>query len=168
MKVRCPTCGAVMSLDVLIAHDDAREALIALTGISDDLFKAVLRYLTLFRPAEKDLSFNRVSKLLGELAPMIRAGEIVRNRKAYPAPREAWIWAATRCIEARDAGKLTPPLTSHGFLLENLTFWTPDKTSGTALAPAADTALSGSLNQQQQTAASSTLQAAAAGEKFKR
>ena len=38
MKVRCPTCGAVMSLDVLIAHDDAREALIALTGISDDLF----------------------------------------------------------------------------------------------------------------------------------
>ena len=22
MKVRCPTCGAVMSLDVLIAHDD--------------------------------------------------------------------------------------------------------------------------------------------------
>lgn len=53
MKVRCPTCGAVMSLDVLIAHDDAREALIALTGISDELVKAILRYLTLFRPAER-------------------------------------------------------------------------------------------------------------------
>ena len=129
MKVRCPTCGAVMSLDVLIAHDDAREALIALTGISDDLFKAVLRYLTLFRPAEKDLSFNRVSKLVGEIAPMIREGEIVRNRKTYPAPREAWIWAATRCLEARDAGKLTPPLTSHGYLLENITFWSPEKTT---------------------------------------
>lgn len=135
MKVRCPTCGAVMSLDVLIAHDDAREALVALTGISDDLFKAVLRYLTLFRPAEKDLSFNRVSKLLGELAPMIRAGEIVRNRKAYPAPREAWIWATARCLEARDTGKLTPPLTSHGFLLENITFWSPEKTAGTAVLP---------------------------------
>lgn len=135
MKVRCPTCGAVMSLDVLIAHDDAREALIALTGISDDLFKAVLRYLTLFRPAEKDLSFNRVSKLLGELAPMIRAGEIVRNRKAYPAPREAWIWAIARCLEARDTGKLTPPLTGHGFLLENITFWSPEKTAGTAVLP---------------------------------
>lgn len=135
MKVRCPTCGAVMSLDVLIAHDDAREALIALTGISDDLFKAVLRYLTLFRPAEKDLSFNRVSKLLGELAPMIRAGEIVRNRKAYPAPREAWIWATARCLEARDTGKLTPPLTGHGFLLENITFWSPEKTAGTTVLP---------------------------------
>ena len=79
----------------------------------------------------------------------------------------SWQWP-NRVIEARDSGKLTPPLTSHGFLLENLTFWTPDKTAGAALAPAADTALSGSLNQQQQTAASSTLQAAAAGEKFKR
>ena len=135
MKVRCPSCGAVMSLDVLVAHDDAREALIALTGISDDLVKAVLRYLTLFRPAEKDLSFNRVSKLLGELAPMIRAGEVVRNRKAYPAPREAWIWATARCLEARDTGKLTPPLTSHGFLLENITFWSPEKTAGTEVLP---------------------------------
>ena len=132
MKVRCPL-RRVMSLDVLIAHDDAREALIALTGISDDLFKSVLRYLTLFRPAEKDLSFNRVSKLIGEIAPMIREGEIVRNRKTYPAPREAWIWAATRCLEARDAGKLTPPLTSHGYLLENITFWSPEKTAGTAV-----------------------------------
>ena len=100
--------------------------------------------------------------------PLIQEGEITRKRQSYPAPREAWVWAFNRVIEARDSGKLTPPLTSHGFLLENLTFWTPDKTAGAALAPAADTALSGSLNPQQQTAASSTLQAAAAGEKFKR
>ena len=79
----------------------------------------------------------------------------------------SWQWP-NRVIEARDSGKLTPPLTSHGFLLENLTFWTPDKTAGAALAPAADTALSGSLNPQQHTAPSSTIQAAAAGEKFKR
>ena len=100
--------------------------------------------------------------------PLIQAGEITRKRQSYPAPREAWVWAFNRVIEARDSGKLPPPLTSHGFLLENLTFWTPDKTAGTALAPAADTALSGSLNPQQQTAPSSTIQAAAAGEKFKR
>ena len=129
MKVRCPACGASMSLDVLIAHDGARETLIALTGISDDLVKAVLKYLTLFRPSEKDLSFNRVSKLLGELVPMIQAGEITRNRTIYPAPREAWVWAAERCVEARNAGRLKTPLTSHGFLLENITFWTPEKTA---------------------------------------
>lgn len=168
MKTRCPCCGASASLEVLITHDEARSLMVALAGISDELAKAALRYLGLFRPGERDLSWARAAKLLGELVPLIQAGEITRKRQSYPAPREAWIWAFNRVIEARDSGKLTPPLTSHGFLLENLTFWTPDKTSGTALAPAADTALSGSLNPQQQNAASSTLQAAAAGEKFKR
>ena len=168
MKTRCPCCGASASLEVLITHDEARNLMVALAGISDELAKAALRYLGLFRPGERDLSWARAAKLLGELVPLIQAGEITRKRQSYPAPREAWIWAFNRVIEARDSGKLTPSLTSHGFLLENLTFWTPDKTSGTALAPAADTALSGSLNPQQQTAASSTLQAAAAGEKFKR
>ena len=168
MKTRCPCCGATASLEVLITHDEARSLMVALAGISDELAKAALRYLGLFRPGERDLSWARAAKLLGELVPLIQAGEITRKRQSYPAPREAWIWAFNRVIEARDSGKLTPPLTSHGFLLEILTFWTPDKTSGTALAPAADTALSGSLNPQQQTAASSTLQAAAAGEKFKR
>ena len=168
MKTRCPCCGASASLEVLITHDEARSLMVALAGISDELAKAALRYLGLFRPGERDLSWARAAKLLGELVPLIQAGEITRKRQSYPAPREAWVWAFNRVIEARDSGRLTPPLTSHGFLLENLTFWTPDKTAGAALAPAADTALSGSLNQQQQTAASSTLQAAAAGEKFKR
>ena len=168
MKTRCPCCGASASLEVLITHDEARSLMVALAGISDELAKAALRYLGLFRPGERDLSWARAAKLLGELVPLIQAGEITRKRQSYPAPREAWVWAFNRVIEARDSGKLTPPLTSHGFLLENLTFWTPDKTAGAALAPAADTALSGSLNPQQQNAASSTLQAAAAGEKFKR
>lgn len=145
MKVRCPACGATMSLDVLIAHDDARATLIVLTGISDDLVKAMLKYLTLFRPSEKDLSFNRVSKLLGELVPMIQAEKIVRNRQEYDAPRAAWIWAANRCLEARDAGRLKTPLTTHGFLLENLTFWTPDKTVAVADLPAVSQASAGDV-----------------------
>ncbi|WP_312267436.1 hypothetical protein [Neisseria sp.] len=134
MKVKCPSCGASMSLDVLIAHDEARDALVALSGISDELVKACLKYLTLFRPAERDLTFARVAKLVGEIAPMIRAGEISRNRQTYPAPREAWIWAFNRCLEARDAGRLKPPLTSHGYLLENITFWSPEKTAGMEVA----------------------------------
>lgn len=135
MRVRCPACNASMSLEVLITHDDAREALIALTGISDDMYKAILKYLTLFRPSERDLSFKKVSRLLGELIPMIQVEEIKRNGKTYPAPRAAWLWAANRCLEARDMGKLKPPLTSHGFLLENITFWQPEKTAMQAVSP---------------------------------
>ena len=166
MKVKCPSCGASLSLDVLIAHDEARTALVELSGISDELVRGCLKYLTLFRPGEKDLTFARVAKLVGELAPMIRAGEISRNRKAYPAPREAWIWAFSRCLEARDMGKLKPPLTSHGYLLENITLWTPDKSASTFPVPAAGgQAVSG---HPQPAAPSTTLQGAAAGERYRR
>lgn len=96
MKTRCPCCGANASLEVLITHDEARSLMVALAGISDELAKAVLRYLGLFRPGERDLSWARAAKLLGELVPLIQAGEITRKRQSYPAPREAWIWAFTR------------------------------------------------------------------------
>ena len=33
MKIRCPSCGATTSLDALIAHDDAREALKLLVNV---------------------------------------------------------------------------------------------------------------------------------------
>ena len=131
MKTRCPCCGASASLEVLITHDEARSLMVSLAGISDELAKAALRYLGLFRPGERDLSWARAAKLLGELVPPIQAGEITRKRQSYPAPREAWIWAFNRVIEARDSGRLTPPLTSHGFLLENITFWSPEKSSET-------------------------------------
>ena len=32
-------------------------------------------------------------------------------------------------------GKLQTPLTGHGFLLENLTFWTPQKTTAATVLP---------------------------------
>ena len=93
MKVKCPACGAAMSLDALIGHDEARAALVAVSGISDELVRGCLKYLGLFRPLEKDLTFARVAKLVGELRPMMAAGQISRNRQDYPAPREAWLWA---------------------------------------------------------------------------
>ena len=81
MKTRCPACGATASIDTLISHDEARVLVVALTGISDDTARAALRYLGLFRPAHKDLSWGRAAKLLGELVPLMQAGEISRNRK---------------------------------------------------------------------------------------
>ena len=75
------------------------------------------------------------SSSLAELVPMIQAAQITRKHKSYPAPREAWILAFNRCIEARDLGKLQTPLTGHGFLLENLTFWTPQKTTAATVLP---------------------------------
>ena len=136
MKVKCPACGAAMSLDALIGHDEARAALVAVSGISDELVRGCLKYLGLFRPLEKDLTFARVAKLVGELRPMMAAGQISRNRQDYPAPREAWLWAFEQVLVARDNGKLQRlPLTTHGFLLETLTFWAPAKSQAAAPVP---------------------------------
>ena len=166
MITRCPNCGAVASLDSLLAGEDAANLLVMVAALDAGVGKAALRYLGLFRPAHKDLSWGRAAKLLGELVPLMQAGEISRNRKTYPAPREAWLWAFGRALEARDAGKLQTPLTTHGWLLENITFWTPEKTACTLpVVPAGEQLPSGSPNTPP---ASATLQGAAAGEKYRR
>lgn len=53
MRTRCPSCGATLSLDALVAHDGAREALAAVFKLSGPLGSAVVRYLALFRICDR-------------------------------------------------------------------------------------------------------------------
>lgn len=116
MKIVCPACGAVNSLDTLIGHDGARAAMAELAAVSGPLAGALLRYIALFRPAQRQLSFDRVASLLNELRPMVMDARITRNGRVYAAPREVWIEAIDAVIAQRD--RLTLPLKSHGYLLE--------------------------------------------------
>jgi hypothetical protein len=65
--VRCPSCGAEASLEVLVEDGAAAQALIAALELSA-IGKALLRYLALFRPAKRRLTWPRVTALLGERA----------------------------------------------------------------------------------------------------
>lgn len=116
MKLVCPACGSVNSLDSLVGHDGARAALAELAALSGPFAGAVLRYLALFRPEKRQLSFDRVASLLAELNPMIIEARITRNGRAYAAPREVWVAAIDSILASRD--RLTLPLKSHGYLLE--------------------------------------------------
>lgn len=116
VRVVCPACGAANSLDTLVGHEGARAAMAELAAISGPLAGAVLRYLALFRPATRQLSFDRVATLLDELKPMILEARVQRNGRAYAAPREVWIDAIDSILAQRD--RLTLPLKSHGYLLE--------------------------------------------------
>lgn len=126
MKTRCPVCGATFSLDVLIANDDARDAIGSIWKVSDDLGRAVLRYAALFRPAERELTLTRLAKLLGELVPDIQAQQITRGGVTYPAPPAAWISAIDQSLSARDSGRLQLPLKTHGYLYEIISGWQGD------------------------------------------
>ncbi|MDO5940610.1 hypothetical protein [Burkholderia cepacia] len=125
MRTRCPGCGATLSLDALIAHEAAREALTVVFKMSGQLGSALIRYLALFRPETRELTMDRVAKLLTELLPDLQAQRISRHGHLHDAPVEAWIWAADQAIAARDAGRLTLPLKSHGWLYEVISCWQP-------------------------------------------
>lgn len=115
MKTACPACGAAFSLDVLLGNEGAREAVMAALAIPAPLGKLLVQYLALFRPAQRQLSFDRVANLLNELLPQIAAARIERSGRTWVAPIDYWKMALEEMIAKRD--KLTLPLKSHGYLL---------------------------------------------------
>ncbi len=136
MRMTCPSCGASSSLDALIGHEAARTSLVQALE-QTPVGKRLIRYLALFRPqgagrgckadesattthrpAQRQLSWDRVASLLGELLDMIRDARIERHGRTWAAPVETWIAAIDEIITRRDEGKLTLPLKSHGYLLE--------------------------------------------------
>lgn len=118
MRTRCPNCGTTASLDVLVAHEDARAALSAVFQLSQPLGTAMVRYLSLFRPATRELTLARVATLVGELLPNLRSSSIPRKGRDWRVTEEDWCLAIEQMMQARDAGKLTLPLKDHGYLLE--------------------------------------------------
>lgn len=125
MRTRCPSCGATLSLDALIAHDGAREALTVVFKLSGAVGAAVIRYLALFRPETRELTMDRVAKVLSEIVPDLQAQRIARNGQVFEAPLDAWVWAIEQALQARDHGRLTLPLKSHGWLYEVISSYRP-------------------------------------------
>lgn len=118
MRMTCPACGAEYTLDVLIAHEGAREALIEAMGMNVALGKRLVQYLGLFRPPQRQLTMDRVAKLLKEISPCIKEARITRNGRIWAIPLDSWAWALDEIVAKKD--KLTLPLKSHGYLFEML------------------------------------------------
>jgi hypothetical protein len=118
MRVSCPACNAELSLDVLLAHEEARAAMGRL--VQSTMGSLVLRYLALFRPTKRRLSIERTVSLLLELLPDMERNAITRKGRDWPVTAETWRAGFEQVLANRDKGSLTPPLTSHGYLYEVL------------------------------------------------
>lgn len=117
MIVRCPSCGAEASLDVLLGHESAAAALNqALQALP--VGALVVRYLALFRPDTRRLTWPRVNTLLADLLPAITSERIERDGRTHDAPLVAWAAAFDKVMQARDSGALRTPLKTHGYLFE--------------------------------------------------
>ncbi|MFW2176633.1 MULTISPECIES: hypothetical protein [unclassified Moraxella] len=127
MKTKCPNCGATHSLDSLIMANKGGEAFLQAFDVPSELKTAIIQYLGLFRSAGRDLSFDRVAKLLAELNPVIKAGKVTFDRQTFDTPIPAWVWAIEQAIKARDDGRLTLPLKNHNWLYAVMRQFDPRK-----------------------------------------
>jgi len=116
MRLTCPSCGAMHSVEALLADANARRAVLAAAELPGGLGERVVRYVALFRPRERALSWDRAAKLLEEMAAAIAAGQIERDGRAYPAPPEYWRTALDQMLDGRE--RLALPLKTHGYLYE--------------------------------------------------
>lgn len=93
----------------------ARQAVVKAFELTE-LGGLLIRYVQMFKPAKQALSMTKLAKMLDELVPMVKAGQITRNGTIYSAPQAYWQQGIETMLASRD--KLSLPLKSHGYLLE--------------------------------------------------
>ena len=118
MRVSCPSCNAECTLDVLLNHQLARQAVARLVKLSLPFGAAAVQYVALFKPASRALSFDRIATLLDELHADISRGAITRKGRDWPADADVWKAAIDIVLAKRDAHDLRLPLAGHGLLHE--------------------------------------------------
>lgn len=119
IALHCPHCGHEHDLLAALDAGDGHAFFERLTALPAPAIKPVLRYLMLFAPARRRLSWARLGRLLAPLADAIGRGDFTRDGKRYSAPLDAWVRAMTALVDAPPA-TLRLPLKSHGYLLEML------------------------------------------------
>lgn len=115
MRLTCPCCGATLSLEALLNDVAARQAVATALALPANLGPRLLRYLGLFRPPQRSLTWERAAALLSELQALIDAGQIRRNGRSWSASPTVWAAALDALLERQN---LSLPLKSHGYLFE--------------------------------------------------
>lgn len=116
MQITCPCCSCRFSIEAALSDEAARRALGAALKLPAPIGDLLLRYVALFRPKSRALSWSRAAKLLEELQSAIGSGRIERRGRIWVAPLEIWRAALEEILG--QAAKLTLPMKSHGYLYE--------------------------------------------------
>jgi hypothetical protein len=100
---RCPVCHAHLHLDALVQDEAGRELLGLCATLSDDLGRALVGYLSLWRPARGDLDHARALKLAREVLAL------------EPDPARL-AWALAETVESLRAKGEARRMTNHNYL----------------------------------------------------
>lgn len=102
---RCPVCHAALHLDALVQDEAGRELLGLFVALPEDLGRALVAYLGLWRPAKSDLSNARALALAREVLAL--AG--TNGRVALEAP----LWTTVEALRAKGESRA---LRNHNYL----------------------------------------------------
>lgn len=115
----CPGCGAKAPLDHFVTEQKYKQALAAAFATPAQLADQVLPYLGLFAPpGGRAINANKLARVVGEFAELVRSAQVTRNRITHTAPLELWRAGLEATLAARDAGSLLLPLDNHNYLVE--------------------------------------------------
>lgn len=115
MKGVCPCCSASASIEAFLNDAEAREAVKLAASLPAHLGPLVLRYIALFRPAKRQLSWPRARKLLTEVAEMINTGQVLHRGRSFPATHALFERSMTQML---NSPSIEPPLSNHNYLLK--------------------------------------------------
>lgn len=115
MKLPCPACGAVCSLDSWFNDQASRAMVVAAAEAAEIAGARVVRYVGLFRPKTRSLSPDKAAKLFGEIRDLAKTREINWDRKGLRriAPG-MWQEAIDKVLERSES--LDRPLSNHNYL----------------------------------------------------
>jgi hypothetical protein len=93
MKLSCPACGAVASLEAWTNDKACRQSLALVIGLPKIVQVRLIPYLALFRNGAKGLAWPRVERLLTELTGIIKTDTLSWDGKE-PRRMNAELWAS--------------------------------------------------------------------------
>jgi hypothetical protein len=116
MRLTCSCCGAHGSIELFTSDELARRFSELLSELPAGLSASVARrYIALFRPKQRGLSWDRACALMGEVKHMAETGGVWLNNQRYPASPNLLTVAMQQMLD-KPAG-LVLPLKTHGYLL---------------------------------------------------
>ncbi len=117
MRGTCPGCGEQSHITSFFVEDDGKRMAACVAKMEPALGRAVIGYLSLFKPVKTALRLARGAKIADEIAALVADGTVCKDerngvrRAASPA-----LWAAGIEMMLVQRGTLTLPLENHNYL----------------------------------------------------
>lgn len=134
MRLTCPECGCIGSVQAFLAEDVAKRLIAAVVELPAVVQRPLLSYIGLFKPSKNALALNKALRLVQEVADLVAEGTVSRDDRngiRHNAAPDVWAKAIETMLHQRAELKL--PLQSHGYL-RAVTFGLADSSEAKAEA----------------------------------